>query len=127
MLLAALLILVVTAVLLTSLTVEIRGGLLIVRFGLGIIRKRVLLAAIRSCVDLALTNGQQPPPASILTGTVVQDNQRIEIQLGPTTLVTPFTAIDRTTLPLVVTKAPIWASNPRRAAGPARSLHDRQR
>lgn len=48
-LLAVLAILVVTAVLFASLTIEVEGGVLTVQFGPGLIRKRVLLATIRSC------------------------------------------------------------------------------
>ena len=47
--LAALVILIVAAVLFASLTVEIKDAMLTVRFGPGLIRKRVPLATIRSC------------------------------------------------------------------------------
>jgi hypothetical protein len=49
LLLAVLLILVVTAGLFATLTVEIHDGLLTVWFGPGLVRKRVSLAAIRTC------------------------------------------------------------------------------
>src|SRR5258705_10426411 len=48
-LLVVLAILVVSAVLFAALTVEIQGGDLTLRFGRGLIRKRVPLATIRSC------------------------------------------------------------------------------
>src|SRR5215203_3577163 len=48
-LLVVLAILAVTAMLFASLTVEIQGEVLTIRFGPGLIRKRVPLATIRSC------------------------------------------------------------------------------
>ena len=48
-LLAVQVLLAVTAVLFASLTTQIQGGILNVRFGPGLIRKRVPLAAIRTC------------------------------------------------------------------------------
>jgi hypothetical protein len=48
-LLAVLALLAVIAVLFASLTIEIQGGVLTLRFGPGLIRKRVPLATIRSC------------------------------------------------------------------------------
>ena len=49
LLLAVLVILAVTAGLFASLTVEIRGGVLTLLFGPGLIRKRVRMADIRAC------------------------------------------------------------------------------
>jgi hypothetical protein len=49
LLLAVLVVLVVTALLFASLTIEINGGLLKLSFGLGLLHKRVHVAGIQAC------------------------------------------------------------------------------